>query len=152
MSEEEKEAIERIKYNDIARPLHCGDITICNIEDLQTVLNLVQKQQTELEKLKNKNKELLRKLRNRVKEVKKLNKYSLYKKEFAKLNREIEKKDKIIDKMAKLIQEIATSTPGTTFYYLRKQGFDDSKCENCKIEKCCGDCIKQYFKRKVEGE
>ena len=50
MSEEEKEAIERIKYNDIARPLYCGDITICNIEDLQTVLNLVQKQQSDLEK------------------------------------------------------------------------------------------------------
>ncbi len=50
MTEEEKEAIERIKYNDIARPLYCGDITICNIEDLQTVLNLVQKQQADLEK------------------------------------------------------------------------------------------------------
>ena len=51
--------------------------------------------------------------------------------------------------MAKLIQEIATSTPGTTFYYLRKQGFDDSKCKNCNLQKKCEDCIKQYFESKV---
>ena len=50
-----------------------------------------------IEKLKKHNKELLRKLRNRVKEVKKLNKYSLYKKEFKTLNEQLKKKDKIIE-------------------------------------------------------
>ncbi len=60
------------------------------------------------------------------------------------------KKSKIINEMTKLIQEVATSTPGTTFYYLRKQGFDDSKCKNCITEKGCGECIKQYFKKKAE--
>lgn len=50
MSEEENEAIKRIKYNDISKPLACGDLTICNIEDLNTVLNLTQKQQEEIEK------------------------------------------------------------------------------------------------------
>ncbi len=51
-------------------------------------------EEKEIEKLKNKNKDLLRKLRNRVKEVNKLIKYSAYKKEFSRLNA-------IIDKMAK---------------------------------------------------
>ena len=60
------------------------------------------------------------------------------------------KKDKAINEMAKLIQEVATSTPGTTFYYLRKQGFDDSKCKNKIKKKGCGECIKQYFKKKAE--
>lgn len=123
MSEEEKEIIERIKYNDI---------------------NLVQKQQTELEKLKNKNKELIRKLRNRVKEVKKLNKYSLYKTEFSKLNKQLEKKDKIIDLMA---------------MYIANLDIDEDICEYQKEKYCeddievtldiCVKCIKQYFERKI---
>ena len=44
LSEEEKKAIDIIKYNDIGHPLACGDITICSIEDLQTILNLIEKQ------------------------------------------------------------------------------------------------------------
>ncbi len=62
---------------------------------------------------------------------------------------EIKKKDKQIDLMVDLIYEVATSTPGTTFYYLRKIGFDDSKCKECNL-KDCKECIKQYFKRKAE--
>lgn len=50
-SKEEIEAIGRIKYNDIAKPLYCGDLTICNIEDLEIVINLVERQQKELEQL-----------------------------------------------------------------------------------------------------
>jgi len=56
--------------------------------------------QKENEKLKKNNKELLRKLRNRVKEVKKLEKYSIYKNEFSTLNKQLQKKDEIIDIMA----------------------------------------------------
>lgn len=51
MTDEEKEAINIIKYNDIARPLACGDITICNISDLEIVLNLIQKQQAEIDEM-----------------------------------------------------------------------------------------------------
>ena len=70
---------------------------------LDTVLNLIEKLQKENEKLKYKNQDLLKKLRNRVKEVKKLTKYSQYKKEFSRLNQIIKEKDKIIDLMAKEI-------------------------------------------------
>lgn len=38
----EKEAIERLK-KDKNKPLACGDITIVNIDDLETVLNLLEK-------------------------------------------------------------------------------------------------------------
>ena len=72
---------------------------LMNIEQqaIETVLSELEKKDKEIEKLKKDNKELLRKLRNRVKEVKKLTKYSLYKKEFSTLNKQLEKKDKIID-------------------------------------------------------
>ena len=73
---------------------------------LQEVEKENQKLKTEIEnkdkeilKLKNNNKDLLRKLRNRVKEVKKLTKYSSYKKEFSTLNKQLQRKDKIIDEI-----------------------------------------------------
>ena len=141
MSEEEKEAIKRIR-NEVystAEGLEMLEITFYprGIEDIKTILNLTQKQQKELEKLKSKNKELLKKLRNRVKEVKKLTKYSLYKKEFTKLNSEIEKKDKIIDNMA-------------------KQLYIEGYCKEINCKKCEAknfvNCIKQYFERKVENK
>lgn len=53
-----------------------------------------------IDKLKKHNYDLLRKLKNRVKEVKKLEKYSLYKKEFSRLNKQLQNKDKIIDLMS----------------------------------------------------
>ena len=59
----------------------------------------------ERDKLKKHNDDLLRKLRNRVKEVKKLQKYSLYKEEFSRLNKQLQNKDKIIDLMAEEFKE-----------------------------------------------
>lgn len=106
MTKEQEEAInklERLKNSSILYGDSFG-VTIKGFKDLQkdieTVLNMLKEKDKEIEKLRNKNKELLRKLRNRVKEVKKLTKYSLYKKEFSTLNKHIEKKDKIIDLMA----------------------------------------------------
>ena len=60
-------------------------------------------------KLKKHNDDLLRKLRNRVKEVKKLEKYSLYKEEFSKLNKQLQNKEKIIDLMANYIATNSSS-------------------------------------------
>lgn len=89
----------------------------------QTILNLIKSKQKTIEKLSNNNKRLLKKLRNRVKEVKKLTKYSLYKKEFSRLNKELEKKNKIINLMARSWKQ------------------DDIR----SVEE-----IKQYFEKKVE--
>lgn len=44
MTKEQKEAIDRIKYNDIAKPLYCEDLTICNIDDLKTILSMIDEQ------------------------------------------------------------------------------------------------------------
>lgn len=86
MTEEEKKAIEYLK-----KYINWETYGERSLEkDIQTVLNLIKKQQAEMEKLKNKNNDLLRKLRNRVKDVKKLKKYSTYKKEFSRLNKKIE--------------------------------------------------------------
>lgn len=75
------------------------------IEAMQTVLNMLKEKDKEIEKLKKHNKELLRKLRNRVKETKKLDKYKLYKKEFKTLNEQLKKKDEIIEKLEKEAQK-----------------------------------------------
>ena len=82
LSEEEKKAIGRIKYNDIAKPLACGDLTICNIEDLEIILNLIKKQSKEIEHLKNLNE-------HQSKDLTKAVNYTF------ELNKEIEIKDKI---------------------------------------------------------
>ena len=119
MSEEEKKAMKNDilfqidmqlydEFNDTIATMndHLGDIySLRDIEEVEKaekdreiklLREAIKKQQKELDKLKNKNKDLLRKLRNRVKQVKKLEKYALYKKEFSRLNKELEKKDREI--------------------------------------------------------
>lgn len=51
MTDKEKEAIERLKL-DITKPLYYREQTIVNVDDLETVLNLIQTQQEEIEHLK----------------------------------------------------------------------------------------------------
>lgn len=136
------------------------DIAKFNYCNIHIMLNLIEKQQAEIEKLRNNNKDLLRKLRNRVKEVKKLTRYSLYKKEFATLNKQIKHKDneikclkslhntqvEIIDEMAKTLKWSFNAGLG-----LIPSSICDCKGDirNCE-DKICTDCIKEYFKKKVE--
>lgn len=129
---------EDLKYDDYEASVILDQI---DLKALIIVLNLLEKQQKEIETLKNNNKDLLRKLRNRVKEVKKLEKYSLYKKEFATLNKRIEKKDKIINEMSKYIRacDIDEDICKTDTECIS----DNLKCENCIID---------YFTNKVDKE
>jgi len=117
------------------------DTCIVSTKELDELLNLIDKQNKGLNKLKSKNKELLRKLRNRVKENNKLIKYSNYKKEFSTLNKQIDKQNKVIDE---LIQELTDDE------------FDNPCTECCKECEKDNDtlfnCIKQYFIRKVEKD
>ena len=130
MTDKEKEAIEILFHlehingyvdlyekNDV---IIKSDILLKWKNATKEVLNLIQTQQAEIEKLKNNNKDLLRKLRNRVKEVKKLTKYSLYKKEFSTLNEHLKKKDKIIDLMAEELTTPLHSKEWVKDYYERK--------------------------------
>lgn len=53
----EEEAIERLK-KDKNKPLACGDITIVNIDDLETVLNLLEKKDIDIIETKEANRQL----------------------------------------------------------------------------------------------
>ena len=121
MTEEENKAIENFEKRLIIEKYTKNIGTPVYIKDIETILNLMQKLQKENEKLKSKNQDLLKKLRNRVKEVKKLNKYSLYKIEFANLNKQIREKDKIIDLMAKSWKQDDTKTVEKIKQYFKKQ-------------------------------
>ena len=110
----------------------------------EQAIEALKEHKEQIDKLKKHNDELLRKLKNRVKEVTKLEKYSLYKKEFSRLNKQLQNKDKIIDLMA---NHIATS--------------DSDLCEyldittKCKYyagdnKKTCDNCIRQYFENKAK--
>ena len=158
MTKEQEEAIEyfkkHIKY--FEEQIKFIEATDCDyydeelelyqnrVKQFNTVLSMLKEKDKQIDKLKKHNDKLLRKLRNRVKEVKKLEKYSLYKEEFSRLNKQLQNKDKIIDLMA---NHIATS--------------DSDLCEyldittKCKYyagdnEKTCDNCIKQYFENKAK--
>ena len=147
MNEEEKKAIEILKSVRISL-MNFNEITEENkkvIESIQIIADLIEKQQKEIEKLRNNNKNLLRKLRNRVKEVKKLTKYSLYKKEFSTLNEHLKKKDKIIDLMVEKLKQLREASLEDCFIPRSYRDIDDC------LKTTCEECIKQYFERKVEG-
>ena len=140
MNKEEKKSIKSMK--EFAYTIY-GTLSV---KEAQIILNLIENQKAEIEKLRNNNKDLLRKLRNRVKEVKKLPKYSLYKKEFSTLNEHLKKKDKIIDLMA---YDIATNDSDFCQYIDETRRCKEYAGEN---KLTCDECIKQYYERKVENE
>lgn len=98
--------------------------------------------QQQIDKLKKHNDKLLRKLKNRVKEVKKLQKYSLYKEEFSKLNKQLQNKNKKIDLMANEIDSLHSSLIGE--FGTWKTEYSEQG-EEATIEE-----IKQYFENKAK--
>ena len=135
MTKEEEKTIYRLN-KDKNNPLACGDITIVNVEDIETVLNMLKEKDEKIEyykKQKNYDDQFKHEL---LEEIRCLN---LDKDE---KDREIEKKDKIIDLMAEYIDS--------------NNYVDNEECQfqwDFNIKKCiengdCKDCIKQYFERK----
>ena len=193
MTKEQEEAISRLRKITNRQILYGNKfgITIERFkelqEDLETVLNMLKEnsaeihqkntelaeKNTEIEKLRKHNKELLRKLRNRVKEVKKLQKNPNYKAIVTKQGKTLEeraeqikkykqlynkalddavitahdnmKKDKMIDLMAEYISDLDIDED-----ICKKQS--DNNCDDINREVECKECIKQYFERKVEDE
>lgn len=142
MTEEEKEIVIYLEWLSSQTAPNTIERNVLN-KAIATILNLIQKQQEEIKKLRDKNKDLLNKLRNRVKEVKKLSKYSLYKEEFSRLNAIIKKKDKQIDLMA---EEISNSFLNTCPLEDYNTDLDcEKRCNNNYKE-----CWKQYFEKQVE--
>ena len=100
---------------------------------IETVLPMLEEKDKQIDKLKKHNDDLLRKLRNRVKDVKKLQKYILYKKEFSRLNKQLQNKNKIID-LIKDKEHINTIV-------IHKQKLD--YCDNDK----CKDKVQQIIEQ-----
>ena len=109
---------------------------------IETVLPMLEEKDKQIDKLKKHNDDLLRKLRDRVKDVKKLQKYSLYKKEFSRLNKQLQNKDKIIDLTAEYISNITDCPFESEGKYL-----DCEKMCDVRTDK---ECWKQYFENKVK--
>ena len=137
MTKEQEEARETLKT--MKENIDKKYLKTRNSVAIETVLSMLEEKDKQIEKLKKHNDDLLRKLRNRVKDVKKLQKYSLYKKEFSRLNKQLQNKEKIIDLMA---NHIATSDSDLCEY------LDiTTKCKYYAGDngKTCDNCIKQYF-------
>ena len=109
---------------------------------IEKVLTMLEEKDKQIDKLKKHNDDLLRKLRNRVKEVKKLEKYSLYKEEFSRLNKQLQNKDKIIDLTAEYISNITDCPFESEGEYL-----DCEKMCDVRTDK---ECWKQYFENKAK--
>lgn len=166
MTKEQEKTLYRLS-KDIKNPLACGDITIVNIEDLETVLNMLKEKDKEIEN----NKKSLDNLENELNrlsernlelfeesfEAQKKNEYWSNRIEQGKkdvkglriyeigivcedLKEEIKMQEKQIDLMAELIA--------------RKPGARTEICHNMqcdkKIAKECKLCAKQYFKELAE--
>lgn len=74
--------------------------------------------------------------------IEKLQKYSLYKEEFSRLNQQLQSKDKIIDLMEEYISNIADCPFESEGKYL-----DCEKMCDVRTDK---ECWKQYFKNKAK--
>ena len=146
MSEEEKKAIEDLKHTlKISDELfeEVGDRLIDTRSTLQieTVLNLIEKQDKELEKYKEfyhrRLKEWKKRFENQDKHF--LNGLDEYDEERKRLQKEVEKQDKIIDLMAQWIGKQTEDIDNNhlTYCNLKQEYCNDVECK---------DCIKEYFK------
>ena len=113
-----------------------------NSKAIEIVLSMLEEKDKQIYKLKKHNDDLLRKLRNRVKDVKKLQKYSLYKKEFSGLNKQLQNKDKQTDLMAEYISNITDCPFESEGKYI-----DCEKMCDVRTDK---ECWKQYFENKAK--
>ena len=143
-------------------------------EKMKIILNMLKEKEAEIEKLRKHNKELLRKLRNRVKEVKKLQKNPNYKAIVTKQGKTLEERAEQIKKYKQLYNKALDDAVITAHDNMKKDKMIDLMAEfifqNIDVEEdicdsayvectqetsqdiTCINCIKQYFERKVEDE
>lgn len=160
MTDKQKEAIEYFKKRiDICME----NANICDDNDFdeeatclrkeqiltETVLNLIQTQQAEIEHQKEKRenqKKELSILNEKQKEFNKLrNTVNSYKGQFKRQQTEIEKKDKIIDEMATYIATLDIEED-ICVKVGKENGCDQMAYGECE------ECIKKYFERKAKNE
>lgn len=127
MSEDEKEAIKYFENKiEATKGKYLYDFIKKEIQPIAIILNLIEDQQNKIEKLKNQNKLASEE----------------HGKRFDEFEVAIENKEKIIDEMAG---------------YIATLDIEEDICSKTENEHCdkmnfgeCEDCIKEYFKNKVE--
>lgn len=178
MIKEQDKAIERC--NKLIETEHSNWIGITNQKAIETVLNMLKENSAEIEKLRKHNKELLRKLRNRVKEVKKLQKNPNYKAIVTKQGKTLEERAEQIKKYKQLYNKALDDAVITAHVNMKKDKMInlmlDKLNQGCKVfekdeikeiveiyEKIKStsdlrgielrkDCLKQYFERKATND
>ena len=195
MTKEQEDSIEILENTDISTielaentDLYTYSIAVKNVLNMlkensaeihQKNTELAEKN-AEIERLRKHNKELLRKLRNRVKEVKKLQKNPNYKAIVTKQGKTLEERAEQIKKYKQLYNKALDDAVITAHDNMKKDKMIDLLVnklnQNCKVfenseikeiveiyEKIKStsnlrgievrkECIKQYFERKVEDE
>lgn len=152
MTDKEKQAIEKLhngKKMDLVSIIRTfkregiENFVVTKKETIETVLNLIEKQSKELETLKD-FKEIAENKVTDLNPIGLARVNQLLSRQCHNLQEEIEKKDKIIDLMAEYIASLDT---------------DEEICKNIDCddntnidtgEIDCANCIKEYFKKKVE--
>lgn len=146
MTEEEKKAINNLWSSVTDVMFNVLYSQEQNNEDIKIALKLIQKQQKEIECLKQAGEATEKVYKAQLETAKQKEQfYTKLSKDNNYYATELEKKDKIIDEMAKeLGKQFSSYEP----CYLD----NEIKQEECTRYKNCQDCIKQYFEKKVEGK
>ena len=141
---------EKKKILEISKRIGYKVGTYCNDEEVEVFEkllkdykyknNLIEKQQEEIENLKNR-------IKHQDKEMTKAVDYTF------ELNKEIEKQDKIIDELAFVVSQMETGIKTIIIQEQKKYCEFIKSDEDCcwKTDKACTDCIKEYFKNKVNS-
>lgn len=153
MTKEQEKAIEILEHikkefkgSTKAPNINTRNTATIKIQAIETVLSMLKQKDKEIEFQK----DIRNTEKNRHKKTEKSLKGMINKQntELAEKNAEIEKKDKLNKLLIDFIYKMSIIRPGTIMYDLKEDGFDTSKCGNCK-DKSCKECIKQYFERKA---
>lgn len=147
MTDEEKQAIENLRKI-LFTTMQANECGLSNndfkteIKTYTDILGVIENQQAEIENLKTRKERQLKRF-SKYKE----NIENKHEEIYEDLVQEIEKQDKIIDEMAKVLAD----------YKYEELICIEVDCEHIELQnggKCIGDknCIKEYFKKKVEDK
>ena len=162
MTKEQEEAIKECEALKKCLIIYSEDLdNVKSGKALETVLNMLKEKEAEIEKLRKHNKELLRKLRNRVKEVKKLQKNPNYKAIVTKQGKTLEERAEQIKKYKQLYNKALDDAVTTSHDNMKKDKMIDLMAEELQKHIFVlydGDTITskkgiiQHYERKVEKE
>lgn len=144
----EKEAIERLNRFKTIKVLY-GNTFSMHLEqleqlqnDIETLLNLLEKKDRTIQQLKDENKTLNRQAQQYFETT------IIQSQQY---DKETTKKDKIINEMAMSLYDYANLEVVINCPAEYDENYDLSKCRMNLADRNCINCIKQYYERKVEN-